>query len=100
MLSIILINLISNQGLSDILPIQRLVNQMASVSIEKEQKLTYDVVKEEDAENVLKLLKATFFQVNFFPAENSIKFLHLGLQYFYCCILFHSPTSQENLFHY
>lgn len=35
---------------------------MATVSIEKEQEITYDVVKEEDAENVLKLLKATFFQ--------------------------------------
>lgn len=42
---------------------------MASASIEKEQKITYDIVKEEDAENVLKLLKATFFQVN------SIKYL-------------------------
>jgi hypothetical protein len=42
---------------------------MASVSIEKEQKITYDVVKEEDAEDVLKLLKATFFQVNFFPKK-------------------------------
>lgn len=60
---------------------------MASVSIEKEQKLTYDVVKEEDAENVLKLLKATFFQVN------SIKYLHQGLPTF---IVVTFSSSQKN----
>jgi uncharacterized protein YndB with AHSA1/START domain len=52
------------QGLSDILPIQQLVNQMAAVTIDKEHQITYDVITENDTEQVLSLLKATFFKVN------------------------------------
>lgn len=40
---------------------------MAAVTLEpevKDQKITYEVIREEDTEQVLRLLKNTFFQVN------------------------------------
>lgn len=55
------------QGFSDFLP--QLVDQMASASLEpdtKDQKLSYEVIRVEDTEQVLKLLKNTFFQVCWF----------------------------------
>ena len=44
------------------MPIQKLVKKMASVSIEKES-ITYDLILEKDYDEVLKMLKNTFFKV-------------------------------------
>lgn len=52
------------KGFSDFLP--KLVDQMAAASLEQEAKdpeITYSVIREEDTEQVLKLLKSTFFKV-------------------------------------
>jgi hypothetical protein len=37
---------------------------MAATSLEPEQKITYDIIREEDSEQVLQLLKNTFFKVS------------------------------------
>lgn len=42
----------------------QLVDQMAATSLEPEQKITYDIIREEDSEQVLQLLKNTFFKVS------------------------------------
>ena len=57
------------QGFSEILPIQKLVKKMASVSIEKES-ITYDLILEKDYDEVLKMLKNTFFKVKVLFKKN------------------------------
>lgn len=73
-----------SQGFSEFLP--QLVDQMASVSLEpdtKNQLISYEVVRDEDTEQVLKLLRNTFFKVceiskiffsHFILAKGSISF--------------------------
>lgn len=54
-----------SQGFQDYLP--QLVDQMAAASIApevKDQKITYEIIRKEDSEQVLKLLKRTFFKVS------------------------------------
>lgn len=49
------------QGFQEYLP--QLVNQMAAAKLEEDQKISYDVILEEDTADVLRLLKNTFFKV-------------------------------------
>lgn len=49
------------QNFSEFLP--KLVDQMAAVTLQTEQNITYGFIREDDAEEVLVLLRKTFFKV-------------------------------------
>lgn len=60
----------SLQGFQDFLP--QLVDQMAATTLQdhKPETITYDVIREKDVEQVMNLLKKTFFKASFPISSN------------------------------